>query len=523
MNRSDGGRPVRAGFWAVLLLGIFAWAPAMYPGYWRSLDGFTPIFNAAQPSAIATIATAADFWRGAGSAAFLLVEPFEVLRIDPTTSVRFVFAICLILGGLGVYAWLAPRLGDRPAGLAGLVYMFLPVFLSTIYIRGNLADAQIMGLLPVALAGAAVYSHHHSPSSAGVLVISVLWMWRTQAGIALLATLLLLAYAAFVERHRITLLIVAVSGLAGLVSLIPLFSIQSQSPVEFADHFVYLHQLLVGGWQTAPSIPGWQDAYPFQLGFVALVFSALTLWAWRSADGRREAHSFAPLLTFGFVGAGLILFLSLGASAPLWRLTGAERLLTYPWQIMVLSGVCLAVTAGSLPAVQRNLNCIPYWAVLVTLCLMGSYPYLTAEFLDYRPPSRPVAVYGQQNDLVILEANLVEVQEQSQARLEVAWQVLQPLPVDYNIFLQALAGEGDDLSVVGQLDAQPLGEERAATSWQPGEVLTRTYTVDLSATEARLALEAGGLRYHFGYYDWQDGARLPVDGGIDDKLIFYGN
>jgi hypothetical protein len=70
---------------------------------------------------------------------------------------------------------------------------------------------------------------------------------------------------------------------------------------------------------------------------------------------------------------------------------------------------------------------------------------------------------------------------------------------------------------VAQLDAQPLGETRPATSWQPGEVLTTRYTLDLTA-----AAPGEKLTYYFGYYDWRDGRRLPIDGGRDDKLVLHG-
>ena len=44
----------------------------------------------------------------------------------------------------------------------------------------------------------------------------------------------------------------------------------------------------------------------------------------------------------------------------------------------------------------------------------------------------------------------------------------------------------------------------------------------MSQTAADIDLDEKPLRYYFGYYDWRDGVRLPVDGGIDDKLVFYG-
>jgi hypothetical protein len=33
------------GFWAVLLVGIFGWAPALYPGYWQGWQGFVPVYQ----------------------------------------------------------------------------------------------------------------------------------------------------------------------------------------------------------------------------------------------------------------------------------------------------------------------------------------------------------------------------------------------------------------------------------------------------------------------------------------------
>ena len=70
---------------------------------------------------------------------------------------------------------------------------------------------------------------------------------------------------------------------------------------------------------------------------------------------------------------------------------------------------------------------------------------------------------------------------------------------------------------MAQLDAQPLAGARPATSWRPGEILAETYTLDLSNAPADTP-----LRYYFGYYDWRDGQRLPVDGGLDDKLVLDG-
>ncbi len=70
---------------------------------------------------------------------------------------------------------------------------------------------------------------------------------------------------------------------------------------------------------------------------------------------------------------------------------------------------------------------------------------------------------------------------------------------------------------MAQVDTQPRQGLEPATSWQVGKIMTDTYQLELPSP-----LPESGVRYFYGYYDWRDGTRLPVDGGIDDKLILYG-
>jgi hypothetical protein len=218
------------------------------------------------------------------------------------------------------------------------------------------------------------------------------------------------------------------------------------------------------------------------------------------------------LLAFAFGGGLLLVALSLGWSALLWQAVGGARLLTYPWQVLLLSAPLLALAAGSLPLVLPDFAAPSYWTVLVALVVLSSYPYLAPVYTDVQPPARPLAMLGT-NQLAVLSAKVTE--GDAGATLDVTWQVLQPLGDDDNVFFQAITGEGEGERVVAQLDAQPLGPERPSTTWQPGEILVGRYALDLPQG-------AADLRYYFGFYDWRSARRLAVDGGIDDKLVLYG-
>jgi hypothetical protein len=512
---------MRLGLWAVILLGVFAWAPATHPGYWQGLEGFVPVFNATQTSPLANIATTPDLWRGIGNDAFLLARPLLLMGLHPTAAVRITMIVALILGGLGIYIWLRPHLGDRAAGLSGLLYMLLPSSLATVYVRGSISDVLILGLLPMALAGVTIHATTRSRSAVFVTVIAVVWMWRTQAGLALLATILLLLYAILIERRWWSWPAVVVSGVAGAISLWPIWSVHASPAVVFQDHFVYLFQLFGNGWQTAPTGalvgPGWQDNYPFQLGYAAVSFSIISLWLWQRRGRIAVEPAMRRLLSFSFIGVAILIALSLEISAPLWQWTRGDSLLTYPWQVLLMAGPLLAVTAGSLPALYQDLGYLPYWVVLLALVTLSSYSYLSADFTQVEAPPSPVAEFGARHDLIILDAVLTEHPESHAAELAITWQTLRPLTFDCNIFLQAAIGGDGAPTVVAQLDTQPLNGERPATSWRPGEILSETYRLDLASVPA-----GNELRYFFGYYDWRNGQRLPLDGGLDDKLVFYG-
>lgn len=547
---------LHAGFWLVLFLSSFAWAPATYPGYWQALEGFIPVFNVSSPLPLASIATQPDVWRGMGSGTFLIAQPFLLLGLSPVTAIKGSFIVLFLLGGLGCYSWLQAHLSERSAGLAGILYLFAPPLLATVYIRGSLSDATIVMLLPLALAGLAAYAKTQALSAAGIAVIAMLWMWQTQAGLALLATVILIAYVLVVERHPVALLIVFVSGAAGVGSLASVFDVTASSPVQFTDHFLYPFQLVQSQWQLAPSIDGWQDRYPFQLGLPALLYSCFALLGlvgqWHLGADRVtqpasnpvpiEAAPVEPaemieaqlqalydrrvvrLWWFSAVVALGLTLLTLSWSEPLWQWSNGARLLTYPWQLLLLTLPFWAVTAGAAPTFFRLLRQTPAWLVMVAVVLLSSYPYLTAEFTTVEPSTTPVALFGSQDEIVILDVALTENRQPRMTELTVTWQVLQPLPTDYNIFFQGLRGDtqgtagsaAEALTIVHQLDTQPL-PELPATQWQQGYIYQSTYQLDLAEVAADTQ-----LTYYFGYYDWQDGTRLSVNNGVDDKLIFLG-
>lgn len=518
MNQ-PGRSPMQIGFWTMLCVSIFAWAPATYPGYWQALEGFLPVFNSVSNSAISDIGMMPDLWRGSGSGTYLLVRPLVLAGLSATTAVRINFALALLLGALGTYSWIRPRMGDRTAGLTGLIYLFMPTFLSTIYVRGSLSDALVMALFPVLMTGVHTYALERSSSAIGVIVLGQLWLWRIQPGLAVFVTLFIILYALWIERDGLTTLVTIVSSLSGIVSLIPLWSFSAPPPVDYADHFVYFFQLFGTDWQIVPSTAGWQDGYPFQLGLVAHGFSIVAIWYWwRQPVRNSELNRF---LWFTVATSSVLIVSSLQSTAPFWQWVPIDRLLTYPWQLLLIASLPLAVFAGSVISLNGYLQTTSYWCCLILLVVLGSHAYLTADFTQYDPAERPAAIYGHNQELLILEAEVSRSDERGVATLDVVWQALRQMDFDYNIFFQAIERTDDGINVISQIDVQPRQGNRPAMSWKVGEIITDTYELDVSFHP-----HPDTLQYYFGYYNWNDGSRLPVEDSItgirDDKLVLYG-
>ena len=503
--------PARLGLWALLLLCLFACAPGLSPLLWQSEQGFVAAWNVASPAALANVAVAPDLWRGLGIGALLPAQPLLLLGVTPARAVQWVLLSCLVLGALGVYAWLQAQLGDRAAGVAGGVYLLLPALLTTVYIRGSLGDALILALLPLALAGVAVFVTERAPLGAAVALLAIVWMVRTQAGLALGATLLLALYALLVERSRLGLLLVVGSALASLLSLIPAWGLRAVPPRAFDAQFTTLYGLLRTGWTA--------DA-PLQIGTAALVLAAAAavgLLALRiPVDGLPGTNR--RLLIFSLAGSVLLFALTLGWSAPLWRVTGAAQFLAAPWQAGLLAAPLLAAAAGSALLYFTDLWRPAWYGALAVVLLLAAQPYLMPAYAHVVPPDRPIAVLGDAQ-VAVLAAQVDEsapgADGARRATLALDWQALAPLPFDANLFFQAVDLRGDAPRVVAQMDAPPVAAA-PSTTWLPGQLFVENYTLDLPA------VAPAELIYYVGLYNWQDGTRLRANGGLDDKLVLYG-
>ena len=459
--------------WLVLLLPAFAWAALTYPGYFELHSGFLPVFNlndfARHLSDLAwapAVGQSYDLLRGERALPYLLALPPKLLGASATTAIKWVLGISIWMGALGMYGWARRRMGEWPGLVAALVYAFWPLGLTTIYLRGAFAEAVLLGLAPwVAWAADSTLDRGRWTPAAGLALGIAATLW-TQTGLALWLALLILVFilvrpaeptaergspdsdtgSSIVEGRGLrvnprsssdTLWFTAARGVAlggwlggfvlGWLGLLPLILQRGAGGASlpvFADHLVYLHELLLARAGGSSALSSSNGDLTAGLGLVACGLAAIGLALPRPAspgDGtsppgwtREPAGRLDPVSLYAIGIVIVLVCLGTVLATPFWKLLPfLSRTLTYPWQLILLAGPWLAWLAGvggrrllgGLPERHRDLIAVSLTACLCTLALLDGYSYLTPDTISLPVPDAPLAIFGD-NEIALLSARI---------------------------------------------------------------------------------------------------------------------
>jgi hypothetical protein len=508
----------------VALLTVFAVAPLAYPGFFEAQSGFLPAFNVEHLSDAPNWGRLAEPVRGEGKLPYLLAWPFYELLGSGVAAIKWGYGLAFLLGALGTYAWARHWLGTRGGVLAAAVYTYLPWHLGTVYVRGAYAEAWLWALWPPLFwAIDRLNEQRWRATLAAAIVGPVLLaaLFWAQPGLAVLTLPLLLAYGAVVPGRGPWPLLRLVEASALMLLLIWLAARRlGEAQIPFREHLLHPFQLLSAAWADGPS-------YQLGLAAVGLSIVAVALWAANRGEGTGEsraeppattdlAASFGRALGFWVAATVVLVLLSLPLSSFVWQVTGLEKFLTYPWQVLALAGLPLAFLAGSVVRLDERLATLPAWAGLVALVVLASYPYLAPRFTQIDPGPEPVAIFhpveADAPQIVLLDYEVVPATEITPTlTLTLTWQAVAPVDGDYTVFVHALAADG---AKVAQRDTRPCNGECPTPTWQPGAIITDRYQLTLApdapASPSRLAV---------GLYLLDSGDRAAVV-GRDDKTVF---
>ncbi len=425
-----------------LLLTVFALGPLLQPGYfWGTHDArhnvyFLFEFDRSIQDGIWYPRWAPDFTFGYGypffniygPLAYYVGEVFHLIGFDFVNSVKIVFGLSIVFSGLAMYLFARRLMGPKAGLLAALVYVYVPYHVFELYVRANLGDSVPYVFVPLVWWGC--YETVQNPRLTNIVGLGLAYagLMFTNPLITLMYTFLVPAYLIMLALAKINqtqplrelpresffpfianFLRISIPPLVGLLlglGLSAIFWIPSLTEFKYVrvdqwyagrydyrDDFVYFFQLFSPTWGFGTSGPGPGDTVSFQLGAVPFVLLALSLVILKQAKdwALRQQILFFQAVTL------LAIFLLLPAAATTWELLSPVRFAQFPWRYLIFTVFSTAVLAGSIlhspiSDLQSPIS-IPYpLLILVTLVILGSYPYLQAEITE--PAEGPVSLVG---------------------------------------------------------------------------------------------------------------------------------
>jgi hypothetical protein len=571
-----------AGLILALILPIFALAPLFYPGYLQTHSGLVPLWNVADLSTrlghlswTPHLATNFDPLRSDGLLPYYLAG---LIPLSSAVAVKIVLGLGWLLGSLGMFLLLKSWLGHPGALVAAQVYTYLPYRIATVYVRGAWGEALFWGLLPWALLATSYLTSfpklrlaklppsnspqrgENRPTSPqkweieggaaklGIavrlftLVIAVafwLLLGLSQLGLTLWAFVFVALMLLALHRPQAPLPILAalLGTVAGLVLALSLSTPSPAPLVSFTDHFLYPFQLFSAYWGFGPSKPGWNDGLSLQLGLAAVGLTILTLVLWQqqhqvSRTDRRLIFFLTAAIIFTLLQFSLTTFLW---KIPIWPGYTLASTLTYPWQLLGLAGLCLAILAGAALWLEERLTHLPLFGAIIILIILGSYNYLSPQFLQPAQyfDQEPQAQLGEAqvtllaHDFSVLTSGHTAGLERGQTAIpldihgplqandillvNVVWHPVQTFSQDLKVFIH-LVDSNDN--VVAQFDGHPQSGDYPTSLWIPGELIEDSYPILFPANAP-----PGPYHVFLGLYDEATLARLPVPTDTEGRVI----
>ncbi len=378
----------------LFLLSAFALAPLASPGYFfgahdadHSVFFLVEFDKALRDGALwprwgpdHALGYGYPLWLLYAPLAYYVAEGFHLLGLGFTAAVKAAWALGFLFGGWGMFLLLRRWFGRGPAGRAAalvgsLLYVYAPYHLLTIYVRAAFAEFSALAWFPwVLLAFDRVANPAGVDNPRRAIALAALaygGLLLTHTGSILVFTPLLLAYLLFAllrrgvqtgwrwaDLGRVALRLAA-GGLLGVglaaIFLLPMLLEQRyilqeqwiQGSYGYRGHFVYLSQLLdpFWGYGYSDDLTGPNDGLSFQLGIAGVVLAlAAAVTGLRRGQPQRSVTGFFLAATLTSLAAMLPL------AQPLWDAIGPAALIQFPWRLLGIASLGLAILGGAVVA-----------------------------------------------------------------------------------------------------------------------------------------------------------------------------
>ena len=357
------------------------------------------------------------FWVVYAPLAYYAAEVFHLLGVGFTASIKIVMALSALFGGWGMYAllrrwWGRNGIGRGAALVGGLVYVYAPYHLLTLYVRAAFAEYVAMAWFPWVILAFDDVVEWGGLRRIALAALALGALFLTHSATLMVFTPLLAIYLLFAlvrktirqrreqESWRQVIgsfaQVVAAGLLAvGLAAIFLLPLAAEQGAVQQKDwvaenylyqkHFVWPNQFVdpFWGFGFSDDPTGPNDGMSFQLGIVGVVLALVA-----AVVGLRRASHRRGQTAFFVVALLAVLLLMMPLARPVWDAFGPAALIQFPWRLLSTASLFLAILAGA--AVGNTLGTgegsqFPAAHVLGLVVVLASLAFTVPQYTDIQP------------------------------------------------------------------------------------------------------------------------------------------
>lgn len=292
---------------------------------------------------------------------------FYFLGFGAVASFKILLFVSVLLSGIGMYLFARLFFNKISALTAALFYVLVPYRFLNMYVRGAVAEAFALGLLPFLFLSVELLLRKKRFSlSLFVLTLSILIMSHNIT-VFLTAPLLTVYFLLRVsgKKNKIELLLKYISGffLSALLTAFFWFPALYESRLtklaelteDYRLFFPSVQEMIYSPWGFGPylqgSVPGKMSP---QIGLIHVGVAVLVvaLLSYRLLLRKREEKDF---LILGFILVAVIcFFLLFPFSIFLWDHVFYLQLVQHPWRLAGYIVFCIAFSAGYVMSMFKN-------------------------------------------------------------------------------------------------------------------------------------------------------------------------
>ncbi|MDI6784806.1 MAG: 6-pyruvoyl-tetrahydropterin synthase-related protein, partial [bacterium] len=389
----------------IIALSFIVIIPLLLPGFILTHDMYFPLFrlygieqcvNEGQipPRWVASFALGYGypFFNFYAPLAYYIAYLFHFLGLGYVHSIHATIICGFLLGGIGTYFWVRDILQNKFAALvSAIVYVYFPYRLVQVYVRGDISEFIATAFFPwvlfffnklfkekfnlwyflgASLTYAAVILSHNIMAMvfSGFLLIYFIFSWiisrRAWHAMPLLSLIFGLGLSAYFWIPAL-----AEKQFVSVDSLV--------SAADYRNHFVSLFDLLNPRWGFGGSELGAVDRMSVQLGVAPILLSLTSLFLVLYLKPRNYSPMASNWFWFSWVILLILIFLMLPISKPVWSILPMAGYILYPWRLLALTALPLALLSGNFIILIRAKQASPLpfsiIAIIITIALSAVY------------------------------------------------------------------------------------------------------------------------------------------------------